>query len=242
MGKRGKRARNNDIGPNLFTPLETRRHSGLVLRRFLAEEAEKFFYRGKQQDDAHDNLKGWADLETKGHLAKKETSLDADFLREVFGAALGYKPATESPDEYQLERNFTVPGVGVADGALGDFRPDARPSAMVVIELKGAHVNLDRDKFNGRTPVQQCWDYLNALADCTWGIVSNFVTIRLYHRAKTSLAYEEFRLQDLRELRTFRQFYCLFERGGLVRPLPGPPFRALQLLERTENPQREGGH
>ena len=58
-----------------------------------------------------------------------------------------------------------------------------------MIELKGAAANLDRDKFNGRTPVQQCWDYLNALPNCPWGIVSNFVTTRLYHRDKTPLAF-----------------------------------------------------
>jgi len=241
MGKRKKTNQNNDNGPNLFAALESRRRSGLVLRRFLADEAEIFHYRGKEQDDAYEILKRWADLETQGHLAKKETSLDADFLREVFGEALGYKAATESPDDYHLERSFTVPGVGVADGALGNFRPDTAVCPLAVIELKRAHVNLDRDKFNGRTPVQQCWDYLNGLPDCPWGIVSNFVSFRLYHRAKTPLAYEEFRLQELRDLRKFRQFYCLFERGGLVRPRPGFTLRAADLLERTENRQREVG-
>jgi len=241
MGKRKKRANKDDNGPDLFASLGSRRRSGLILRRFLAEEAESLHYRGEQQEHAHEVLKRWADLETKGHLAKKETSLDADFLREVFGEALGYKAATESPDDYQLQRNFTVPGVGVADGALGNFGPHTQASPLAVIELKGAHANLDKDKFNGRTPVQQCWDYLNALPDCPWAIVSNFVSIRLYHRAKTPLAYEEFRLQELRDLRKFRQFYCLFDRGGLVRALPGRSLRALELLARTESRQREVG-
>jgi len=241
MGRRRNGARNDNNGPNLFTGLESRRRSGLIIRRLLTEEAEKLFYRDKQQEDAHEILKRWADLEIKGHLAKKETSLDADFLREVFGEALGYKSATESPDDYQLQRDFTVTGVGAADGALGNFSPDREASPLVVIELKGAHVNLDRDKFNGRTPVQQCWDYLNALPRCPWAIVSNFVTFRLYHRDRTPLAYEEFRLHELRDLRKFRQFYCLFERGGLVRPRPGYSLRAMELLQRTENRQREVG-
>ena len=72
------------------------------------------------------------------------------------------------------------------------------------MELKDSGVNLDRDRFNGRTAVQQCWDYLNALPDCPWGIVSNFVTFRLYHRAKGSQAYEEFTLQELRGDKRFR--------------------------------------
>ena len=241
MGKTRKPTRNNDNGPNLFTPFESRRRAGLILRRFLAEEADKVLYRDEQQVRAHEIVKRWADLEAEGHLAKKETSLDADFLLEVFGKALGYGVATESPADYQLQRNFTVAGVGTADGALGNFRPDAEVSPLVVIELKGASADLDRDKFNGRTPVQQCWDYLNALPDCPWGIVSNFVSFRLYHRDKTPLAYEEFRLHELRDLKRFRPFYCLFERGGLVRPRPGWALRALELLKRTDNRQREVG-
>jgi len=240
MGNR-KPIPEDDHGPSLFTPSGSRRRSGLILRRFLREEAESFHHRGKQQDDAYEIVKRWADLEAEGHLARKETSLDADFLREVFGQALGYRTATESPDDYQLQRNYTVPGIGVADGALGNFRPGTSPSPLAVIELKGAHVNLDKDKFNGRTPVQQCWDYLDGLPDCPWGIVRNFVTFRLYHREKTPLAYEEFYLRELRDLRKFRQFYCLFERGGLVRPRPGMPLRALHLLAKTENRQREVG-
>ena len=107
------------------------------------------------------------------------------------------------------------------------------------MELKDSGVNLDRDRFNGRTAVQQCWDYLNALPDCPWGIVSNFVTFRLYHRAKGSQAYEEFSLQELRGDQRFAEFYCIFERGGLVYSWAGRPLRAVELLERTENRQRE---
>ncbi len=225
----------------LLAPLGSRRRSGLVLGRLLVAEADKMSYRGPDQDRAYEILKRWADLEREGHLARKETTLDASFLHEVFGDALGYLQATESPDDYQLERNFTIPEVGTADAALGNFKPGEKHSPLVVVELKGAKVNLDKDRFNGRTPVQQCWDYLNALPDCPWGIVSNFVIFRLYHRNKTPRAYEEFRLQDLREVNRFRQFYCLFQRGGLVRPALGQPLRALDLLQRTENRQREVG-
>ena len=108
-----------------------------------------------------------------------------------------------------------------------------------MIELKGADADLDRDKFNGRTPVRQCWDYLDNLPQCPWGIVSNFVTIRLYHRNRTPLAYQEFRLQDLRKLENFRRFYYLFEVGGLLPPGPGQQSRALRLLEKTDTRQRE---
>src|SRR5205823_7390374 len=98
---------------------------------------------------------------------------------QLFGDGLGYKLKTLSPTAFQLEHKMPVKGVGTADAALGDF-PQAGPSA--VIELKGAKVDLDRDKSNGRTAVQQCWDYLNALPGCPWGIVSNFSTIRSEER------------------------------------------------------------
>ncbi len=241
MAKRKTRIEKSTLPPALFSKPAGRRRSGLVLARFLAGDAESMHLRGPEQDAAHKILIHWAELERQGHLAKKETALDANFMHEVFGQALRYQSATENPEDYQQERNFSIPGIGTADGALGKFKANSHVPPLAVIELKGAGVDLDRDKFNGRTPVQQCWDYLNALPECPWGIVSNFVTTRLYHRAKTPLAYEEFRLQDLRDVAKFRQFYCLLERGGLVRPRNGFELRALDLLRRTEHRQQTVG-
>ena len=182
----------------------------------LAEEADNVRLRGEKQDRANEVINEWIRLENKGHLRKKETALDASFLFDVFGKALGYSNATQSPHRYHLERNFTVPGVGTANGAIGIFEQGCDPIPIAVIELKGADTDLDTDRFNGRTPVQQCWDYLNALPDCPWGIVSNFVSLRLYHRNKTPLAYEEFHLQELSNTSRFREFFYLFERDGLL--------------------------
>ena len=86
-----------------------------------------------------------------------------------------------------IEVSLDVGAEAIADGALGHFQAGKQNSPLVIIELKGSDADLDHDKFNGRTPVQQCWDYLNALPACPWGIVSNFVIIRLYHRNKTPL-------------------------------------------------------
>ncbi len=140
-----------------------------------------------------------------------------------------------------MEYKLSVPGVGIADGALGEFTPPAAASPIVIIELKDADKDLDRDKSQGRTPVQQCWDYLNALPDCPWGIVSNFVSIRLYHRDRGSQAYQEFRLQELRKPEVFRQFYCLFEYGAFLQSKANQQPRALSLLERTSERQRAVG-
>ena len=236
-----RKSKRTKDAPDLFANRGRRPRRALILPRYLTDEASKTQYRGKDQDAAFDIVKHWADLEFDGHLAKKETALNANFLLEIFGEALGYKPSTQSPEEWRLERNYSVPGIGTADGALGNFSPNDLTTVVAVIELKAAGADLDRDKFNGRRVVQQCWDYLNALPNCPWGIVSNFVTTRLYHRDKTPLAYEEFRLQDLRRIERFREFYCLLKVDGLLKSRLGKKPRALELLERTENRQRQVG-
>ncbi|MBW3598813.1 MAG: N-6 DNA methylase, partial [Planctomycetes bacterium] len=225
----------------LFTQPK-RRIRTLLLPRLVSEESSKIIYQDERQEAAHEILKKWATLESQGHIAlKKETSADADFLLDVFGRALGYRTFNDSPDQYELDREFSIAGGMSADGAVGNFGVQGTGSVLAVIELKDAGTDLDRDRFGGRTPVQQCWDYLNALPDCPWGIVSNFVSFRLYHRDKTPLAFQEFRLQDLRDIKRFRDFYCLFEVGGLVSPTYGQPLRARMLLEKSESRQREVG-
>lgn len=230
-----------DDEPDLFGSSRKRLRRSLILPHALEEEAEKAVYRTSEHHHAWEIVKHWADLERDGHLNTKETSLDASFLQEVFGKALGYTTSTESPQNYTLQRNFTVPGIGTADGAIGHFGPGASGAPVAVIELKAASADLDTDRFNGRTAVQQCWDYLNALPDCPWGIVSNFISIRLYHRDKTPLVHEEFSLQDLRETREFRRFFCLFDRNGLLRSNIGQPPRAMRLLEMSDEQRLEVG-
>ena len=238
--KRTTTTKNGANGPDLFGNITSRRRRPLILPRLLAVEAESNFLKGPKQDKAYEILKKWADLEEKGHLHKKEKSLDANFLHEVFDAALGYATSTQSPDHWQLEREFSTP-VGPVDGALGQFTPPAASEPTAVIELKDADKDLDRDKSQGRTPVQQCWDYLNALPNCTWCIVSNFVSIRLYHKGTGSQAYQEFRLQELRKIEVFRQFYCLFEYGGLLKSQANQQPRAVLLLEKSSERQRTVG-
>lgn len=241
-----KSAANQRTFEPIFAGKRSTRRRGLFLQRILREEASKAKLWGPQQDEAHEVLKQWAQMELDGHLNKKETSLDAQFLNDIFSSALGYRFSTQHPEDWELEREFTVPGIGAADGALGRFKPHDPSHVVAVIELKPYGTDLDRDKFNGRTAVQQCWDYLNALPRCPWGIVSNFATIRLYHRNQTPLAYEEFHLSEFfdqamsKGIHRFRQFYYLFERGGLL-PTGSTPPRALTLLQQTETRQREVG-
>ncbi len=182
----------------------------------------------------------WAELELQGKIQPHtETNIEPAFLAEVFGEALGYTFFAEGRDKWTIEAKYPVNG-GVADAAIGCFTPESK-KPRAVIELKGPTVNIDRDRFNGRTPVQQCWDYLNNLPDCPWGIVCNFVSFRLYHRDQTPRAYEHFALQDLRKDDVFRRFYYIFQKDGVL-PSPVAPTRNIDaLLEQSSRREKEVG-
>ena len=218
-----------------------RRQRALFIPRMLTQyTANDQLLRTEARDNAFKTVQHWAELERSGWLRQqKETSIDTQFLDDLFGKGLGYQVKSASPDDFQLEHKFSVPEIGIADGALGEFPASRVPT--VVIELKDANTDLDRDRSNGRTAVQQCWDYLTAQPQCLWGIVSNFSTIRLYHRERGSLAYEEFSLQELTRPEKFHEFYYLFERGGLLPSVYAQKPRALDLLKRTQDRQRTVG-
>ncbi len=235
-----------NLGPSLYAKREEadtrrlRRQRALFIPRFATEAGQSQLLAGAGQDRAFAIIQRWAAMDASGELERyKETGIDTQFLDQVFSEGLGYKLKTLSPRDFQLDHKFTVSGVGTADAALGEF-PDSK-SPTVVIELKDATTDLDRDRSNGRTAVQQCWDYLNALPECPWGIVSNFRLIRLYHRSKGTLHYEEFSLQELTDRERFNTFYAIFERGGLLQSSLKQPPRALALLERTAKRQKEVG-
>ena len=110
--KTSSSARSQASDSHLFAKPENRRRRSLFLARFLSEEARANLLRGKKQDHAQEILRNFAGMESKGHLDKKETALDASFLHEVFGEALGYQSVTQSPENYQLERNSPFPESG----------------------------------------------------------------------------------------------------------------------------------
>ncbi|MFG0251443.1 MAG: Eco57I restriction-modification methylase domain-containing protein, partial [Phycisphaerales bacterium JB038] len=232
-----------DPHDDLFARIEDRKRRRLFLPSILDAKAADTRLETNDREKAYEVIKRWWDLARSGALNRKETSIDDRFLSEVFGEALGYRGVTESSQKWERERQFSIPGVGPCDGALGLFPPNGPESVRVVIELKGASAHLDRDKFNGRTAVQQVWDYLNAMPEtCVWGVVSNFTTIRLYHRSKGSQVYEQFRLHELAEDRgAFNRLYAVFEPYGLIKALGKEDPRAIALLERSADQQRQVG-
>ncbi|HEX5105839.1 MAG TPA: hypothetical protein VFV87_18605, partial [Pirellulaceae bacterium] len=207
----------------------------------LLTDASRSTWLNDRIDEAHAIFVKWADLETSGKLASKsEKTLHGEFFADVLKGALGYTQFSDGLENWDLEAELAVAG-GHADGAIGLFSAADRPPPRVLLELKGPTCNIDRDRSNGRTPVQQVWDYLNDTPACPWGIVCNYVSFRLYHRTKTTRTYEHFTLQELREKSKFREFYCLFERGGFLPALAGQKPRCDDLLERSEHQQQQVG-
>ncbi|MDO8630982.1 MAG: N-6 DNA methylase [Phycisphaerales bacterium] len=230
MAKKAK-----DSGQPLLVPEFRRRHLHLVLPKLLTEKATSFPFDDARLKNGLSVLQRWADLAAQGALQQKETSLDAEFLRVILGQALGYKTRTDSPDAYNMERQFTVPGAGMADGALGSFATGREAVPSVIIECKDATTDLDHDKFDGRTPVQQLWDYLAQLPDTPWGILTNYLAVRLYHRDSPMRAYQEFKVADFRSPAKVREFLYLFEPEGLLGSVLLQRPRALDLLNNTQD-------
>jgi len=219
---------------------DRRRQRNLFLPHYLSQEAIQYNTREEIPKHLHDIICKWADLETSGKLEKKkETALEAEFLTDIFGEVLGYTLFSENKDQWNLEHKYFING-GEADAAIGLFESDKENKPIALIELKGPKTNLDKDRFNGRTAIQQCWDYLDNVPACPWGIVSNYVSFRLYHRNHTPKAYQLFVLQELRKKEVFHQFYYLLQKEGLLQ-VRDRPSRATILLSDTIEQQKKVG-
>jgi hypothetical protein len=219
---------------------EGRRTRPLFLPNILRQETRSKHHEWGNLDRAYEIIQKWAGMESAGKLnPRKETALESEFIVEVFGEALGYTLFSEDKEQWNLEPKFSVNG-GTADAAIGVFDHKQKRIPLAVVELKDPTVNVDKERFDGRTAVQQCWDYLNALPECPWGIVCNYVSFRLYYRNNTPKVYEIFTLQELRNKDTFEQFYFLFQKQGLI-PEYGKLSRSDSLLKQSTNRQREVG-
>ena len=218
-----------------------RDHPRLILPRLLDKAAIDFRLPEKDEAAVHAIILKWADMESRGRLTNRsESELEPEFLTEIFGQVLGYTLWAEGRDYWELRPKFSVNG-GIADAAIGTFRDQGEQHLRALVELKGPNVNVDRDRFNGRTPVQQCWDYLNARPDCPWGILCNYGGFRLYHRSKGWRTYEHVTLQKLRDIREFRKFRLLFGHAGLLPVTSAQRPLLLRLLEETGEQQRKVG-
>ena len=94
--------------PTFFDPDDRatrrlRRQRALFIPKFLQQEAAGAHLALAAQDNAFKIATHWANLESSGELAKhKETSIDTQFLDQLFGSGLGYRVKTASPDAWEI--------------------------------------------------------------------------------------------------------------------------------------------
>ncbi len=140
----------------------------------------------------------------------KETELLPDFLRDVFGALLGYTGPADGGDLYTLKREALVQVDGkYADAALGRFGAGAS-AVLVAVEGKGPRDPLDRP-FGGRkrSAVEQAMLYAVQLR-ADWYLVTNLREIRLYHKGHDTSSFETFDTEKLAaDDAEFRRFVAI---------------------------------
>jgi hypothetical protein len=137
---------------------------------------------------------------TNIRLAKEEQYQEG-FIKDIFGAVLGYSVFPEQPFNIQTEKKNESDSKK-ADGAI--FQGE---NVVGVIELKDNKTkNLDAVK-------DQAFGYKNNHKECSYVISSNFHKLRFYVDDATE--YEEFDLYNL-DKETFKRFYLYLRKEGLL--------------------------
>ena len=131
----------------------------------------------------------------------KEEQYQEGFIKDIFGAVLGYSVFPEQPFNIQTEKKNESDSKK-ADGAI--FQGE---NVVGVIELKDNKTkNLDAVK-------DQAFGYKNNHKECSYVISSNFHKLRFYLDDATD--YEEFDLYNL-DKETFKRFYLYLRKEGLL--------------------------
>lgn len=131
----------------------------------------------------------------------KEEQYQEGFIKDIFGAVLGYSVFPEQPFNIQTEKK-NLSDSKKADGAI--FQGE---NVVGVIELKDNKTkNLDAVK-------DQAFGYKNNHKDCSYVISSNFHKLRFYLDDATD--YEEFDLYNL-DKESFKRFYLYLRKEGLL--------------------------
>ncbi len=178
--------------------------------------------------DRHKILQRWINTLKAGTLEKvKETSLQGDFLKDIFQTILGYQSVISGEGKtWEIHAEQTISdGGGFADGALGLFtaiegkagKVKLQGKIIAPIELKSAKDDLDRPAPGRKlSAVEQGWQYANYTENCRWVIVSNYRELRLYQLTKTPAYFECFLLSELAEIANFKKFYYLLCRTNFL--------------------------
>ena len=131
----------------------------------------------------------------------KEEQYQEGFIKDIFGAVLGYSVYPEHPFNIETEKK-NESNSKKADGAI------LKDEKVVgVIELK------DNKTKNLEDVKDQAFGYKNNHKECSYVISSNFHKLRFYIDDATD--YEEFDLYNL-DKESFKRFYLYLRKEGLL--------------------------
>jgi len=140
--------------------------------------------------------KVWAEsIRNQSIFEHNESQIEGVFQSRIVEGLLGYQPFDGTGT--QNYRPKQPMGKGIVDIALGTFKGDTR--VIAPFELKGADTrDLDAPMAGrNKTPVQQAWEYANAVAGSKWVLVSNMLEIRLYGFGEGQQDYERIDLAKI---------------------------------------------
>ncbi len=138
----------------------------------------------------------WAESIRNREIYKhNESQIEGVFQSRILERLLGYQPADGAGAQNYKPK--TQMGKGTVDVALGHFKDETR--IIAPLELKGADTqDLDAPMAGrNKTPVQQAWEYANAVAGSKWVLVSNMLEIRLYGFGEGQQDYERIDLAKI---------------------------------------------
>lgn len=164
-------------------------------------------------------------LESLDHTDAKESSLEQQFLNEIFCGVLGYSLFPYSPESsaslYVKPASKLTKIAGTPDAMLGEFcSTEFRFDAAVELKSPGTNLDLPQAGHKNKTPVEQGHDYGSHILGVNWVIISDMRVIRLYS-VESEGEYEEFDLRECKKgsrysAERFRAFYFLLHHDHLI--------------------------
>jgi hypothetical protein len=177
---------------------------------------------GELDDEQRRIIASWSASAVSGALLnQKEKPLQGQFLSEVFGRLLGYRPIVGPGEVHHLEPETSskaVKGYRPPDARLGWYGPSI-DLTRAVLELKGPGADLDARQGAGYgrlTPVEQAFGYAAKVDGCRWVLVGNFIELRLYRTDRGQGYCQRFLLAELADPERMEDFLFLLSRDTLL--------------------------
>jgi hypothetical protein len=162
-----------------------------------------------------DIAKSWAEsIRNRSIFKHNESQIEGVFQSRIVEGLLGYQPFDgKGAQNYRPKQPM---GKGIVDIALGDFSDGSK--VIAPFELKGADTrDLDAPMAGrNKTPVQQAWEYANAMAGIKWVLVSNMLEVRLYAFGEGQQDYERIDLGKIDQPEELKKAQILLSAENLL--------------------------